>query len=75
MKAMKNFAGVVRSEYALDLIYRKDEATAEKRLKMFEKRYKNTPTQKDAQIERELMAMAKEKYDNLKNQSKTEAEI
>ncbi|MBR5144119.1 MAG: M50 family metallopeptidase [Clostridia bacterium] len=75
MKAMKNFAGVVRSEYALDLIYRKDEATAEKRLKMFEKRYKNTPTQKDAQIERELMAKAKEKYDNLKNQSKTEAEI
>ena len=75
MKAMKNFAGVMRTEYALDLIYRKDESAAEKRLKLFEKRYKNSPTPKEAQIERELMAKANDKYKSIINKSKSEAEI
>lgn len=75
MRAMKNFAGVIRTEYALDLIYRKDEGAAEKRLKLFEKRYKNSPSPKDTQIERELMAMAKDKYIKAKIQYKSEAEI
>lgn len=67
MKAMKNFAGVIRTEYALDLIYRKDEGAAEKRLAFFEKRYKNSPTPTEAERERKLMSKAKDKFENMKN--------
>lgn len=55
MRQMKRFPTVLRTEYALELLYDKDIIKAEKRKELFEKCAKTYPYPNDIQSERELM--------------------
>ncbi len=58
MKQMQNNTGVIRTEYALALLYQKDSEKAEKLRMRFEKIAKKSPYKGDTQGERELMEIA-----------------
>ena len=56
MKAMKSFSSVIRTEYALALLFEKDTQKAEENT--FEKVAKTYPYSQDIESERELMRIA-----------------
>ena len=59
MKAMKSFPSVLRTQYALALLFEKDIAKAEKIEGEFEKVAKTYPYSQDIESERDLMKIAK----------------
>lgn len=61
MGSMKTYPGVIRTEYALALLHRRDEAAAEKVKARFEKYARTYPYPADIASERELMEIAAEK--------------
>ena len=65
-KAMKNYPSVIRTEYALALVHKRDEKEAEKIKKRFEKRMKKSPSPTETEFERTLMKMARDRYENTK---------
>lgn len=60
MKSMKDTPSVIRTNYALALLYEKDEIKAEKIRNQFEKREKSYAYSADMQSERELIDIAKQ---------------
>ncbi|MBQ2865839.1 MAG: M50 family metallopeptidase [Clostridia bacterium] len=64
MKAMKSFPSVLRTEYALELLGNKDNVKAESFRAQFERFAKSYPYQSDIEAERELMDMAKNKWES-----------
>lgn len=58
MKSMKTYPSVIRTEYVLALLHRKDYTAAEKIKARFEKCAKSYPYAGDIESERELMAIA-----------------
>lgn len=64
MKAMKTSISILRTEYAIALLYDKDEAKAGKHLAAFEKRAKTYPYTGDVESERDLIAMIQAKAQN-----------
>ena len=58
MKAMKSFPSVIRTEYALALLFEKDTQKAEAIKNTFEKVAKTYPYSQDIESERELMRIA-----------------
>jgi len=64
MKAMKSFPSVLRTEYALELLGNKDNVKAENFREQFERFAKSYPYQSDIEAERELMDMAKNKWES-----------
>lgn len=66
MKAMKNFPTILRTEYAYSLLAKKDDAKAEKIKAIFEKQSITYPHKGDIESERELMQIAKDKYEKQK---------
>ncbi len=64
MKAMKTSISVLRTEYALDLLYYKDEAKAKKTKQKIEKLTAKYPYPVELTSEGELMKIAEEKADN-----------
>ena len=67
MKSMKTALSVLRTAYALDLLYREDEALAEKTGKKIEKVAAKYPYPVELKGERELMDIAKKRADALKD--------
>lgn len=63
MRAMKTNLTVIRTEYALALLWDKDETKAQKCLKAFEKTAKSYPYPCEVEGERELLAFAKNKVE------------
>ena len=61
MKAMKRFPSVLRTEYALALLFEKDAAKAEKVKAEFEKVAKSYPYVQDVDSERDLLRLAESK--------------
>lgn len=66
MKQMKKFPTVIRTEYALELLGRKDTEAAAKIKKRFEKCAKTHPYAVDIESERELMEVVDEEDKTLK---------
>ncbi len=64
MKAMKTSISLLRTEYALDLLYYKDEAKAKKTKQKIEKLTAKYPYPVELTSEGELMRIAEEKADN-----------
>jgi len=62
MKQMRNFLTVLRTEYALALLYEEDIEKAEKIKAEFEKRCKTHPYKPDIESEKELINIADEKF-------------
>ncbi|MBO5358022.1 MAG: hypothetical protein J6A78_01725 [Clostridia bacterium] len=62
MKQMRNFLTVLRTEYALALLYEEDIKKAEKIKAEFEKRCKTHPYKPDIESEKELINIADEKF-------------
>lgn len=60
MKSMKDTPSVIRTNYALALLYEKDKIKAEKIRNQFEKREKSYAYSADMQSERELIDIAKQ---------------
>ena len=58
MKSMKKFPSVVRTEYALALLAKRDEAGAAAALRLFEKVAKTYPYASDIRMERDLIEVA-----------------
>ncbi len=61
MKAMKNYPSVIRTEYAYELLIKKDYEKADKLLKNFEKIAKTYPYKNETDAELELINIAKSK--------------
>lgn len=61
MKSMKNYPSVLRTEYALSLLYEKNTTKAEEIKNQFEECVKNYPYSNDIISERELMELLKKK--------------
>ena len=61
MKAMKNYPAVIRTEYAYELLLKKDTEKANKILETFEKIAKKYPYESEIQGERELIEIAAKK--------------
>lgn len=72
MKSMKRFPSVLRTEYALALLFDKDTEKAEKILKSFEKAAKSYPYPHEIDSERELIEIAKSKVLDSSSNIKTE---
>jgi hypothetical protein len=64
MKALKACIDIARAEYAIALLYDKDEAKARKHLAAFEKAAKNYAYTGELEGERELIAMIRKKAEN-----------
>ena len=64
MKALKTCIDIIRAEYAIALLYDKDEAKAQKHLAAFEKMAKNYAYTGELEGERELIAMIQAKAKN-----------
>lgn len=64
MKQIKNFPSVIRLEYAFALLREGDLEKANKLEKQFEKRAKTYPYQGDIEVEKQLMALCKERFLN-----------
>lgn len=62
MRRMRANPGVLRTEYALDLLCDGNEEQAKKRLALFEARAGKHPYPQEIESERELIALAAEKY-------------
>ncbi len=62
MKQVRNFLTVLRTEYALALLYEEDIEKAEKIKAEFEKRCKTHPYKPDIESEKELINIADEKF-------------
>lgn len=62
MKQMKNFPVVIRTEYVYELLCKQDRARSIDIMVRFEKVAKTYPYPTDAACERELMAVAEDKY-------------
>ena len=69
MKAMKKFPSVIRTEYALALLFENDADRAQSLLNDFEKIAKSYPYKPDIEGERTLINMAKKKYEERCNLS------
>ena len=54
---MQRFPSVIRTEYALAVLYEKDDAKAQKALEQFEKCSKTHPYPTDIESERELLEL------------------
>jgi hypothetical protein len=67
MKAMKRYPSVLRTEYALALLFEKDTLKAEKSQKEFDKVAKTYPYPQEVESERELMQIAKDRVANFEN--------
>lgn len=61
MKALKTCIDIIRAEYAIALLYDKDEAKAQKHLAAFEKAARNYAYTGELEGERELIAMIQQK--------------
>lgn len=70
MKAMKDTPSILRTQYAIALLYENDKAKAETIKAQFEKRAKTYPYPHEIDSERDLMKLAESKF----NQSKEENE-
>lgn len=62
IKAMKKYLGVIRTQYAYELLYNKDELQAQKHLDDFQQVIKTYPYQCDIDSEKELMNYAYQIY-------------
>lgn len=71
MKSMKNYPTILRTQYALALIFEKNPNKAENIKKQFEKRVKSYPYQSEIIAEREFMTIAERVYDCYEKTSKT----
>ena len=67
MKAMKDTLSILRTQYAIALLYDGDKAKAETIKAQFEKRAKTYPYPHEIDSERELMAIADAKYQESEN--------
>ncbi len=65
MRAMKTMPSTIRVEYAFDLLLERDEEAAQGRLAAFEKIAKTYPYPADIESERELIAIARAKFEAL----------
>ena len=65
MKSMKSFPSVLRTQYALALLYEGDTAKAEKIKAQFEKNAKTYPYSHEIDFERYLMLLAENKFKQL----------
>ncbi len=66
LKQVASLLEIQRQQYAYNLLALKDEKKAEESLQAFEKIAKNYPYPKDAQSERDLLAIARELYEKQK---------
>ena len=57
LKQMRGTSSILRTRYAYELLYKKDEASAQKTLLAFEKAVKSSPYSADVAIEQELVQM------------------
>ena len=64
---MKNFPSVIRTEYAYQLLIKKDSETAEKILKKFEKIALSYPYEADLESEQKLIYISMSKKDKTIN--------
>ena len=62
LRQMKSFPSVLRTQYALALLHERDEKKAAEVLDRFEKMAKAYPAPADIESERELLALAGERY-------------
>ena len=60
-KSMKNMPAVIRTEYALSLLYSKDQEKAAKIREQFDRNYETYPNKSELEGEMELLAFAEEK--------------
>ena len=67
MKSIRTSLGVIRTEYALALLRDRDPVKAEGILARFEKAAAVYPYPREAEEERALTALAREKYEQMKN--------
>ena len=58
---MKNMPAVIRTEYALSLLYSKDQEKAAKIREQFDRNYETYPNKSELEGEMELLALAEEK--------------
>ena len=61
MKAMKNYPSIIRTEYAYELLLKKDEAKVNILIEQFETVAKKYPHKSEIEAERELINIAKSK--------------
>lgn len=64
-KAMSSYLSVLRMQYAYELLEKKDQKAAQKKLEQFEKAAKNYPHICEIEAERELIEIVKQKYKTL----------
>ena len=71
MKALKTCIDIIRGEYAIALLYDKDEAKAQKHLAAFEKAAKNYAYTGELEEQWEMIAMIQENAKNWKRRGST----
>lgn len=74
MKLLRSQLSVQRTEYALKLLHEKDAAGAVKVLAAFRRTAKNYPFPQDTDSERELIALADARYEEMKNAPQEETD-
>ena len=62
MKAMKNYPSIIRTQYAYELIYKKDTQAAQKQMDLFEKVALTYPYKVEITAERECIALVEAKF-------------
>ena len=63
LRQMKEFPSVLRTRYAVELLKNRDEAAAAKVLERFEKAAAAYPAPADTASERDLIALARQKFE------------